>query len=69
MSTRPLNPNDVPVVSRDNNSTDASFLSLFDIVDLIEAVSSVGSPELLSKVIVTDASGVYHRFGGEYVLN
>jgi len=59
----------VPVVPRDNDSTNTGFLSCFDIVDIIKAVSSVGSLELLSQIIVTDASGEHHGFWGEDVLN
>jgi len=57
------------VVPRDNNSTDTSFLPLFDIVDLIEAVSGVRRLELLSQIIITDTSGVHNGFRGEDVLN
>jgi len=69
VSARPLNPNDVPVMPGDDNSTDTSFLSPFDIVDLVEAVSSVGSLELLGQIIVTNTSGIHHGFWGEDVLN
>jgi len=65
----PLNQNDVPVVPRNNNRAGTSFHPLFHIVDLVEALSGVSSLELLSQIIVTDASGVHDGFWGEDVLN
>ena len=57
------------MVSRNNNSAGTSFHPLFDIVDVIEALSGVSSLELLSQIIVADASGVHDGFWGEDVLN
>jgi len=69
VSARPLEQNDVPVVPRNHNSAGAGLFPLFDIVNLIEALPSVSSLELLSQIVVTDASGVHHGFWGEDVLN
>ena len=60
---------DVPVMPRDNDSTGTGLFPLFDIVNLIEALPGVSSLELLGQVIVTDASGVHHRFWRKDVLN
>jgi len=69
VSARLLDQNDVPVVSRNNNSASTSFHPLFYVVDIIEALSGVSSLELLSQIIVADASGVHDGFWGEDVLN
>ena len=69
MSARPPDPNDVPVVPCNDNGAGTSFFPLFDIVNLIETLPGVGSLELFSQIIVTDAPGVHDGFWGEDVLN
>lgn len=60
---------DVPVVSSDNDSAGAGPFSLFDIVDVVETLPGVSDLELFSQVIVADASGVYHGFWREDILD
>ena len=61
--------NDVPVVPRNDHSTSAGLFSLFDKVNIIEALPGVSSLELLGQIVVTDASGVHHGFWRKDVLN
>ena len=58
----------VPVVSGDDYTAGTGLLALLDEVDLVEALTLVGSLELLSEVIVTDAAGVDDRVRGQNVL-
>lgn len=57
------------MVPSDNDSASTSLFPLFDIVNIIEALPGVSDLELLSQIIVADASGVHHGFWGEDVLN
>ena len=59
---------DVPVVSSDDNSASASSFPLFDIVNVMEALPGIGSLELPSQIVVTNASGIYYGFRREDVL-
>jgi hypothetical protein len=57
------------MVASDDNSASTGFLPLFDIVNVIEALPGIGSLELISQVIVTNASGIHHGFWWEDVLS
>jgi len=57
------------VVSSDNDSASTSLFPLFDIVYVIKALPGVGKLELLSQIVVTDASSIDHGFWGEDVLD
>lgn len=57
------------MVPSDNNSASAGLLPFFDIVNVIEALPGISDLKLLSQIIVTDTSGVHHRFWREDVLD
>ena len=57
------------MVSSDNDSTSTGLFPFFDIVDIVEALPGVSNFELLSQIIVTDASSIDHGFWGEDVLD
>ena len=60
---------DVPMVASDDNSASTGFFPLFDEVNFIETLPGIGGLELLSQLVVADASGVYHGFWREDVLS
>jgi hypothetical protein len=45
-------------VTSDNDAASSSFLALFHEVQIVEAFPFVCCPELLGKIVVTDATGV-----------
>ena len=57
------------MMASDDNSTSAGFFSFFDEVNLIEALPGISGLELISQLIVTDASGIHHGFWREDVLS
>ena len=58
----------VPVMASDNDGAGTGLLALGDLVDLVQTFALVGDLELLSKVVVTDRSGVDDRSRGQNVL-
>jgi hypothetical protein len=56
------------MVARDDHSTSTRFLALLDEVDLVQPFPPVRRPQLLSEIVIADASRVHHRFGREDVL-
>ena len=48
----------IPVVTSDDDSTRSRLFTLLDEIRFGETLPFVGCPELLSKVIVTDTTGV-----------
>lgn len=59
---------DVPVVPSYDNSASTGFFALFDEVDVFETLPSVSFPELLSQVVVANATGIHHGSWREDVL-
>ena len=62
-------PNHVPVVPSDDNSASTCLFPFFDVVNVIETLPGIGGLELLSQVIVANASGIHHGFWREDVLS
>ena len=58
----------LPIVAREDHSTGTRFLALLDEVNLIQPFPLVRRPQLLSEIVIADASRVHHRLGREDVL-
>jgi hypothetical protein len=57
------------IVTSEDNSASTGLLSLLDKVDLVNTFPLVSGPELLSKIVVTDATGVDDGFWWETVCS
>jgi hypothetical protein len=58
-----------PIVTSDDYSTSPGLFAGFDLVDLVQTFTFIGSFQLLSQLVIADAAGVDNGVGREHVLN